>query len=60
MDTTKLFNLAEKLDNAIASLEGNVFSYEDRCELADLKAYREHVQKGIESAIASMESSTGE
>lgn len=49
MDTTKLFDLAEKLDNAIASLEGNVFSYEDRCELADLKAYRAHLQEAMES-----------
>jgi hypothetical protein len=28
--------------------------------LMKLKAYREHIQKGIESAIASMESNTGE
>jgi uncharacterized protein YdcH (DUF465 family) len=60
METNKLFELADRLDRAIALLEKNVNSYGVRCELADLKAYRAHVQEGIESAIASMESSTGE
>lgn len=59
MDTEKLFDLAERLDKTIATLEKGK-TYKELCELSDLKAYREHIQKGIESAIASMESNTGE
>ena len=60
METNDLFKLAERLDRDIALLEKNVNSYGVRCELSDLKAYRAHVQEGIEASIASMESSTGE
>jgi regulator of replication initiation timing len=51
MDMYELFELAEMLDDDINSMQ---------TQLSDLKAYREHIQKGIESAIASMESNTGE
>ena len=65
MDTNELFELAEMLDNDITHYEKNVTKlqaqiHEEKCKLSDLKAYREHVQKGIEASIASMESSTGE
>lgn len=65
MDMYELYELAEMLDNDIAHYEKNVTKlqaqiHEEKCKLSDLKAYREHIQKGIESAIASMESNTGE
>lgn len=52
--TEELFALAERLDKEIALLEKNVKS------LSDLKAYRAHVQEGIEASIASVENQTGE
>ena len=58
MDTNELFELAEMLDNDIAHIEKKFNDMQT--QLFDLKAYREHIQKGIESAIDSMESNTGE
>jgi uncharacterized protein YdcH (DUF465 family) len=59
MDTQELFDLAEMLDTTIATLEQGK-TYKERCELADLKAFRAHVQQGIEANISAMESATGE
>jgi hypothetical protein len=59
MDAQELFDLAEMLDNTIATL-GQGKTYKERCELADLKAFRAHIQQGIEANISSMESTTGE
>ena len=65
MDMYELYELAEMLDNDIAHYEKNVTKlqaqiHEEKCKLSDLKAYREHIQKGIEADIASMESNIGE
>jgi hypothetical protein len=54
----ELYELAEMLDNDIAHIEKKFNDMQT--QLFDLKAYREHIQKGIESAIDSMESNTGE
>ena len=59
MDTQKLFDLAERLDKTIATLEKGK-TYKELCELSDLKAFRAYVQEGIEADIAAMESNTGE
>ena len=58
--TQELFDLVKRLDMGIALLEKDVNNHEVRCELSDLKAYREHVQKAIEANIASLENQTGE
>ena len=65
MNTNELFELAEMLDNDITHYEKNVTKlqaqiHKEKCKLSDLKAYREHIQNGIESAIDAMESNTGE
>jgi len=62
MDTNKLFDLAEKLDADIAYYEENANSFEERCKLSDLKAYREYVQEAIEAEVCAMEiaNETGE
>jgi len=65
MTTQELFDLAEFLDERIAYYEKNVTKlqaqiYEERCTLSDMKAYRIHIQEGIEANISSMESNTGE
>lgn len=57
--TQELFALAKRLDRDIAYLEKNVNSHGEY-ELSDLKAYRAHVQEGIEASIASLENQTGE
>lgn len=58
MDTQELFDLAEMLDTTIATLEQGKTD-EEIHELAELKAFRAHVQQGIEANISSMESNTG-
>jgi hypothetical protein len=60
MTANQLFDLAETLDKAIATLETEGKTFKERCELADLKAYRAYVQEGIEAVISAMESNTGE
>ena len=49
---------AEMLDTTIATLEQGKTD-EEIHELAELKAFRAHVQQGIEANISSMESNTG-
>ena len=56
MDTNELFDLVKKLDADIAYYEENANSFEERCKLSDLKAYREYVQEAIEAEISAMES----
>lgn len=60
MESKELFELAERLDKEIALLEKNVNSYEQRCELSDLKAYRVHVQEGIENLVSQAENQVNE
>ena len=55
MDTNELFDLVKKLDADIAYYEENANSFEEKCKLSDLKAYREYVQDGIEEWISAME-----
>lgn len=54
MESKELFELAERLDKEIALLEKNVKS------LSDLKAYRAHVQEGIESLVSQAEDQMNE
>ena len=60
MDSKELFDLAERLDSQIESKEKSIMqsakkTYNDLCELSDLKAYREHIQNAIEDMISAME-----
>ncbi len=60
MTANQLFDLAETLDKAIATLETEGKTFKELYELSDLKAYRAYVQEGIEAAVSAMESNTGE
>lgn len=60
MESKELFAIADQLDLLIDSLENKAKTFEQKCELSDLKAYRAHVQEGIEASIASLENQTGE
>ena len=60
MESKELFAIADQLDLLIDSLENKAKTFEQKCELSDLKAYRAHVQEGIESLVSQAEDQMNE
>ena len=58
--TEHLFAVADDIDRWIAYLEKKAMTYEEKGVVSDLKAYRAHIQEGIESLVSQAEDQMNE